>query len=306
MKIFVAGATGVLGSRAIPLLVGAGHEVTGIARSPEKAAALTAAGATPASVGLFDADGLAGAVAGHDVVANLATHIPDLTKAARAKAWAENDRIRTEGARNLVDAALTAGATRYIQESVCFFYADGGDRWLDEDATLDAPEFALAFRSAESQAMRFADSGGAGVVLRFAMFYGAGSSHTDLQLGVARKGLSPFPGPKDGYQTFIHLDDAAAAVVAAVHAPAGIFNVTEGEPVRRRDLAAALGSALGKRPGIALPGLTKLGGNKTAYLARSTRVSNKRFHDATGWTPRYPNGESGWKQVVDEEAAATR
>src|SRR5690349_5278263 len=97
MKIFVAGATGVLGRRVVPLLVAEGHQVTGISRSPEKAAQLTSAGATPVTVDLFDGAGLAAAVAGHDVVMNLATHIPDLTKAARSSAWSENDRIRTEG-----------------------------------------------------------------------------------------------------------------------------------------------------------------------------------------------------------------
>jgi nucleoside-diphosphate-sugar epimerase len=304
MRIFVAGATGVLGRRVVPLLVADGHEVTGIARSPEKAAQLSAAGATPASVDLFDAAGLAAAVAGHDVVMNLATHIPDLTKAARTSAWSENDRIRTEGARNMVDAAMSAGATRYVQESICFFYRDGGDAWLDEDEPIEAPDFASSFQSAEAQAQRFADSGGTAVVLRFAFFYGANSAHTDLQLSAARKGVSPFPGPKDAYQTFVHLDDAASAVVAALKAPTGIFNVTEDDPLTRRESAAALGAALGKRPGFSIPGFSKLGGKKTAYLASSVRVSNKRFREATGWSPKYPNGREGWKQVVAETAAA--
>jgi len=304
MKVFVAGATGVLGRRAVPLLIAAGHQVSAIARTPDKAAQLAAAGATPVTVDLFDAAGVAAAAAGHEVVANLATHIPDLTKAARTSAWAENNRIRTEGARNLVDAAIAGGATRYVQESICFFYLDGGDDWVDEDAVIDAPEFVSAFLAAESEAARFTESGGAGVVLRYAMFYGAGSSHTTTQLGLARKGISPFPGPKDGYQTFIHLDDAAAAVVAALKAPAGVYNISENDPLTRRDLAAALGAALGKRRGIAIPGASRVGGKKTAYLARSTRISNQRFRDATGWSSTYPNGREGWKQVVAEDAAS--
>jgi nucleoside-diphosphate-sugar epimerase len=306
MEIFVAGATGVLGRRAVPLLIGAGHQVTGIARSPEKSEQLSASGATPAAVDLFDAASLAAAVAGHEVVMNLATHIPDLTKAARSNAWSENDRIRTEGARNLVDAALATGASRYVQESICFFYVDGGDAWLDEDVALDAPGFASSFISAESEAQRFAASGGAAVVLRFGFFYGADSSHTTLQLAAARKGVSPFPGPKGSYQTFIHLDDAASAVVAALSAPTGIYNVTEDDPLTRREAAAALGAALGKRPGFSIPGISKVGGKKTAYIARSVRVSNKRFREATGWSPRYPSGREGWKQVVADVAGAER
>src|ERR1700722_3681231 len=120
MKIFVAGATGVVGSRAVPLLLHAGHRVTALARTAERAKSLQEAGATPVTVSLFETQPLIDAVAGHDAVINLATHIPDLARAARSSAWAENDRIRTEGSRNLVDAALAAGASRYVQESVCF------------------------------------------------------------------------------------------------------------------------------------------------------------------------------------------
>lgn len=305
MKVFVAGATGVLGSRAIPLLVGAGHEVTGIARTPEKAAALRSAGAEPVSVELFDPGRLIGAVAGHDVVVNLATHIPDVSKAMRLGAWAENDRIRTEGSRNLVDAALAANATRYVQESISFFYVDGGTDWVDEDAQLQVPDFVAGFQQAEQQAARFSNAGGVGVVLRFAMFYGSGASHTTSQLKAARRGLSPFPGPRDGYQTFLHLDDAATAVSAALDVPAGVYNVAEDEPATRRQLAEAVGTALGRRPGFAVPGLTKLGGAKTEYMTRSVRVTNRAFRDASGWKPAYPTAAEGWAQVVAAERSAT-
>jgi nucleoside-diphosphate-sugar epimerase len=298
MKIFVAGATGVLGSRVVPLLMHAGHRVTAIARTPEKATALQAAGATPVTVSLFEPQPLIEAVAAHDVVINLATHIPDLARAARSSAWAENDRIRTEGSRNLVDATLAAGATRYVQESVCLFYADGGDAWLDEDAALDIPTYAAAIVSAEAQATRFAANGGAGVVLRFGWFYGAGSSHTASQLRMAKRGLSPFIGAQDGYQSFVHLDDAATAVCAALEVPTGVYNITEDEPATRRQLAEALGAAMDRRPPRALPGAALLGGSKTAYLSRSTRVSNRRFRAVTDWVPAYPIPAPGWAQVV--------
>ena len=146
MKLFVAGATGVLGTRTVPQLVRAGHAVTAIARTPVKASALRAAGATPATVDLFDPEAITAAVAGHDGVLNLATHIPAVAKAARTSAWAENNRIRTEGARNLVDAAIGAKASRYVQESISFFYVDGGADWVHEDSPIDAPAFALPFR----------------------------------------------------------------------------------------------------------------------------------------------------------------
>jgi nucleoside-diphosphate-sugar epimerase len=298
MKLFVAGGTGVLGSRAVPRLIEAGHDVTALSRSPAKSAALESVGAHPLTVDLFDQAAVAAAVVGHDVVINLATHIPDISKAARSSAWEENDRIRTEGSRILVDAAIAANARRYIQESISFFYVDGGADWVDEDAPMQVPGFAAAFHAAEAQAERFTKQGGVGVALRFAMFYGDGASHTTFQLKAARRGLSPFPGPPDGYQTFLHLDDAASAVVAALDAPAGIYNIAEDEPGTRQELAAALGAALGRRPGWAVPGLVKLGGKKMEYMARSMRVSNRRFRTVTGWAPSYPTPAAGWAQVV--------
>src|SRR5437588_3795696 len=106
MKVFVAGATGVLGRRAVARLVEAGHDVTAVARGPEKAALVRGLGATPVEVDLFDADAVAAAVVGHDVVCNLATSIPPIRKAAMPSAWATNDRIRREASRNLVDGAM--------------------------------------------------------------------------------------------------------------------------------------------------------------------------------------------------------
>jgi nucleoside-diphosphate-sugar epimerase len=300
VKIFVAGATGVLGRRAVTLLVADGHQVSGIARSARKAEQLTAAGALPVDVDLFDPAGIAAAVAGHDVVANLATHIPDLAKAARLSAWAENDRIRTEGARNLVDGALAGGASRYLQESISFFYVDSGEAWVDEDTPMQPPSFARTFQSAEQQAKRFSDAGQDSVVLRFGLFYAADSPQTQFQLTTARHGVAGIPGPKDKYQSFIHVDDAASAVVAALRAPSGVYNVTEIDPLRRVDANAAIAGALGVKHAISIPGLTRLGGSKTEYFNRSLRISSQRFRDATGWAPAYPSPREGWAQVVAE------
>src|SRR5712671_5919875 len=131
MRVFVAGATGVLGRRAVAALVAAGHDVTGVARSPAKADLVGALGATPVEASLFDPDALRAAVAGHDAVCNLATHIPPPARAANPRAWEENTRIRTEGSGNLVDSALAAGATVYVQESIAFLYGDHGDAVID-------------------------------------------------------------------------------------------------------------------------------------------------------------------------------
>src|SRR5438067_339195 len=188
MRVFVAGATGVLGKRAVRLLVEAGHDVTGVARTSGKSALVESLGATPATVDLFDPVAVKGMVAGHDVVINLATHIPRVSRAAMPGAWDENDRIRREMSRNLVDAALAAGATRYVQESISFAVEDGGDRWIDEEAPLAASAALASILDSEASAARFTASGGVGIVLRFGLFYGPDSHTTQDMLRLARRG----------------------------------------------------------------------------------------------------------------------
>ena len=139
MQVFVAGATGVLGRRVVARLVAAGHEVTGVARSPEKDALLETLGARPVRVDLFDADAVRAAVVGHDAVVNIATKIPPVAQMARLRAWDENERIRREASANLVDGAIAAGATVFVQESLAFLYGEHGADWLDATSTPWTP-----------------------------------------------------------------------------------------------------------------------------------------------------------------------
>jgi nucleoside-diphosphate-sugar epimerase len=303
MRIFVAGATGVLGRRTVQGLVADGHEVTGIARGPEKAALLERLGARPVEASMFEPEGLAAAVAGHEAVCSLATRIPSIGRAAWPRAWAENDRIRTVGVPNLVDAALAAGASRFVQESITFGLADGGDLWLDEDSPLDPPPYARSTEVANAAVHRFADAAGRiGVVLRFAAFYSADSHMTVSTAAAVRRRLSPYVG-RDGYVSSIHVDDAASAVVAALTAPSGTYLVGDDEPLTRADHVGALASALGvKAPWIPPRWVAAPLGGRGQILVRSHRVSNRRFRDATGWAPAYPTVRVGWPAVVAELA----
>jgi nucleoside-diphosphate-sugar epimerase len=298
MRVFVTGATGAIGRYVVPGLVAAGHEVTGLARSDDKAAQLAAQGAKAAHVSLFDPEALRDVFAGHDAVANLATAIP---RSARRSAWAENDRIRTEGSRAVVDAAIAAGVDRLVQESITFPYADGGDEWIDETARFDPGTLMTAAVEAETNAARFQASGRAAVVLRFGAFYGPDNWHTDTALRMAGRHIGPVMGRADGYMSWIHLADAASAVVAALAAPSGTYNVVDDEPVTKRAFVEALGEAVDTRPWLSVPGrAAKLGGSLTEPLARSQRVSNRRFRKVTGWAPRYPNVRDGLQTVVKE------
>jgi nucleoside-diphosphate-sugar epimerase len=302
MRVFLTGGTGAIGRYALPALVKAGHDVTALTRSAAKAEQVEAAGATPAAVDLFDRDALAEAVAGYDAVVNLATSIPvSMTKSASAKGWDDNSRIRTEGAANLVDAALAHDVRRFVQESIAFAYEDSGDEWIDEDRPLHPAGPVGPVAAAEASARRFAEAGGerVAVVLRFGFFYGLGSAHTEAMLKAARRHVGPSFGPADHWVSSIHLEDGAAAVVAALGAPGGTYNVVD-EPVTWREFAEALGQAVGEAPWLRVPGrLMTLFGERGGTLSRSQRASNRRFREATGWAPRYRSAWDGWPAVVE-------
>ena len=306
MKVFVAGATGVIGRRAVAQLIGAGHDVSALARSPEKEQQLRLVGALPVSVSMFDADAVRDAIRGQEVVINLATHIPRTSKALRAKAWAENDRIRSEGAGNLVDAAIAAHAERYIQESIAFLYTDHGDDWIAEDAPQVMTPYTAGVEAAEGHAARFTSNGGAAVVLRFGMFYAPDAHHSIDQLRYARRwGFAAMPGEANAYQPLIAADDAARAVVAALDAPAGIYNVVDDDPITRAEWAEVMAAAVGKkRLRLAPRFVNSFAKKKLPSLVSSQRVSNKLFERATGWHPEYPSYREGIATLV-EDASAT-
>jgi nucleoside-diphosphate-sugar epimerase len=295
MRVFVAGSTGVIGRRAVAALVAAGHEVTAVVRSPEKAELARSLGATPVEVSIFDPDALRTAAADHDAVCNLATHIPPLAKAATASSWAENNRIRSEASGHLADAARAVGASVYVQESIAFLYGDHGGDVIDAEHTpIQDTRFTEPVRAAEAACARFGESGGRGVVLRFGIFVASDSDQTVTVMRAARRGLSIEPGRPDGYFPAIDAGDAAAAVVAALDAPSGTYDVVDDEPLTRQDARAALAAAVGRRRLWAMPSAKKVVGP----LADSQRVSNERFKAATRWSPRVRSQRQGWPLTV--------
>lgn len=296
-KVFLAGATGVVGVPALAALVADGHEVTAVARGPAKAEVVARAGGTPVQVDLFDHGAVEAAVRGHDVVVNLATNIPPVRKAARASAWEVNDRLRREASANLVDAALATGAQRYVQESIAFAYEDAGSAWIHEDApTTPIGPFAAA-ADAEAQAERFDREGGAGVSLRFAQFYAAGSNHTEDFSRMLRRRVNPFIGPPESYVSWIHAEDAGSAVAAALRAPGGVYNVVDDEPLTRSEAGRVAAERMGLGPPRVLPrAIQALLPSSAKLLMRSLRESNERFRGATGWAPRFPSIAEGWPE----------
>jgi nucleoside-diphosphate-sugar epimerase len=295
VKIFVTGGTGALGPYVVRELHAAGHEVTVLARTPAKASAVEMMGATPSRGSLFDVDTLEVAFSGHDGVLNLATSIPEPRHFLKASGWSENDRIRDAGSAAIAEAVRRVGGLRLVQESIAFNLADAGAEWIDEESALDPLSHGVSALAAERHATAVG-----GVALRFGLFYGPGSSHSQLLIDCARRHVGFVAGSASAFQPAIHLADAARATVAALTVPSGIYLVTDDEPLTRRDFARAVGDALGVGRLVRVPGSTaRLGGRYTHSLTRSHRTRNARFISAAGWHPEFPSAREGWRATVE-------
>lgn len=298
-KVFVTGATGAIGPPAVRALIANGHQVTAVARTEAKADLLRSLCAEPVQVDLFDAAAVAEATAGHDVIVNLATKIPPASKAWRASAWAENERIRREVSTHLADAAIAHGAERYVQEAIVFANADHGDELIGAHDPLDPPEGLDGALVAEANAARVTAAGGVGVVLRFGNFYGPDSDYTHDAARMARRRISSALGEPDKYWSLIHTDDAGTAVGAALLAPAGTYNVVDDEPLTRAAIDDAIADSLGVKSLRRPPAPVRRAVEKrAAVMARSIRASNAGFKDATGWAPAYPSARDGWAALA--------
>jgi nucleoside-diphosphate-sugar epimerase len=215
MRIFLAGATGAIGRRLVPLLISAGHEVTGVTRSAQAARDLQAAGVRPAHVDVYDAAALTRAAidAKPEVVIHQLTYLPRSFDAKEvAAAYARNARIRIEGTRNLVAAANAAGARRFIVQSIAFAYAPGREPYGEDDPLnlADGPRVETV-RGAADMERQVLESGMEGIALRYGLFYGPGTWYGES-------------GPKPS----VHIDAAAqAAVLALDRGRPGIYNIAD-------------------------------------------------------------------------------
>ena len=299
MRVFVTGATGVIGSRAVPLLVQAGHQVSALVRSASNRERLRQLGAAAVEADLFDVAGLRRAMAGHEAVINLATAMPSSAKRMMLPwAWTANDRIRRDGSAAVAAAARAEGVGRLVQESFAPIYVDRGDSWIDESTPVAPASYNRSTLDAERSAARFTAAGGTGIVLRFAALYGPDALMREM-LDVMRKGWSPLPGDPSAFFTSVAQSDAATAVVAALRAPAGTYNVAENEPMRRGEWVRSLAAAAGIAPPKPLPRwLTSVGGSTMRLLSRSQRMSNRKMRDTTAWTPCHVRASDAWEGVM--------
>jgi len=278
VKILVAGATGAIGRRLVPLLVQAGHDVSGTTRSTERAEALKEAGARPVVVDVLDAEALREAVVAErpDVI------IHQLTDLA-AEDFAANNRLRIEGTRNLVDAAKAAGVEKMIAQSIAWLYVPGSTP-ATEDEPLDDRAFPYPGVAALEEAVGTMPHG---VVLRYGAFYGPGTWYAP-DGAIAERVRAGEYRPSPAWTSFIHVDDAAAAAVEALEWPAGPVNVVDDEPAQATEWMPVYCEAIG----TPLPA----GGRHAAATGRP--ISNAKAR-GLGWKPQYASWRTGFAHLTD-------
>jgi|SRR5579862_1047115 len=303
MRVFIAGASGVLGRRLVWQLAARGHSVIGQVRSPKAELAVKEAGGEPRNADLFDADSLARAAENCDTVIHAATAIPVKQKTTPAD-WAMNDRIRRKGTRCLTEAAAKIGAKTYLQQSIAWVARPKDASPFDEDSPLVPDATIQSAIDAEGIAREAGSAEGITVaVLRGGFFYDCDSGHTRMIAEALRKRQMPIVGSGDAQWAMIHTDDAASAYVAAAeHPQSGVWHIVDNElvPVATylKDFAARLGAPAPRRVPVWLARWLA-GEQAVEYLTKSVRTTNARFRRDFGWTPRYPTYREGLQQIVD-------
>jgi nucleoside-diphosphate-sugar epimerase len=304
MKVFVAGASGVIGRPTVRQLLAAGHDVVGMTRREERAEEIRADGAEAVVCDAFDTEGLREVVmaARPEVVAHLLTALPERYD-RRSDYLEPTNRIRVEGTRNLIAAAVASGTRRMVAESNAFAYRREGGWVKDEEEGIeDRVGPGRATGELERQVLG-ADL--EGLVLRYGWIYGPGTYYDrggQEALEVERRRL-PIVGKGTGTFSFVHSEDAATATVATVERGApGIYNVVDDEPTAMREWLPVYAQALGaKRPRRVPYRLAQLIAGDAARAAVELRgADNAKAKHELGWEPRYPS----WRQGFPASLAA--
>ena len=280
MRIFVAGATGVIGQRLLPMLIAAGHAVTGMTRTAERASQLRSLGAEPVRADAFDRDAMHAALqrARPDVLVHQLTDL-------RAGGSAANAALRREGTRNLVDAGLAAGVRRIIAQSISWAY-EPGEVPAAEHVPLDleAPEprrSTVSGIAALEDAVRELPEW---VVLRYGLLYGRGTFYTRDGAAGADALAGRLTAGTD-VASFVHADDAAAAAAAALAWPSGAVNVCDDEPAAGREWVPEFCRAIGA-PAPPVSDAPRAGWARGA--------DNRRARKELGWRPRHVTWRAGF------------
>jgi 2-alkyl-3-oxoalkanoate reductase len=313
MKVFVTGATGALGKRLLPRLTGHGHDVVGTTRSPEKADQLRAAGAAPAVIDVLDPEAVTAAVleARPEVIVHQATALSgDMNMREFDRYFGPTNRLRTEGTDNLISAGREAGARRIVAQSYAGWpqAREGGPIKTEEDPLDPSP--VVAMRKSH-EAIRYLESavvgaeGLEGLALRYGGFYGPGTSLSGdgAHAEAIKRRRFPVVGKGTGIWSFVHIDDAASATLAAIERGApGVYNIVDDEPAPASEWLPYLASVLGAKPPRHVPtwlGRLAAGEAAVALMTEARGASNAKAKRELGWRPAYPTWRQGFKTLVE-------
>jgi nucleoside-diphosphate-sugar epimerase len=318
MKIFVAGATGVIGARLVPQLVRRGHEVAGTTRTPAKLERLRVLGAEPVLLDALDEAAVKGAMAAAapEVVVHQLTAIPDAINPRRLdREFAETNRLRTEGTDYLLEATRAAGARRFVAQSfAAWVYArTGGPVKTEGDPIETDPPASVRETLAGILHVERAVAGAKdveGIALRYGGFYGPGTSIGEgaPMLHMVRKRRFPIVGSGGGIWSFIHVDDAASATAAAIERGVpGIYNVTDDEPAPVATWLPALAEAVGARAPWRVPvwlARPLIGEAGVAMMTELRGASNAKAKGELDWHPAYASWREGFREKPPQSGEA--
>jgi nucleoside-diphosphate-sugar epimerase len=302
IHVFLAGASGAIGSRLVPALRAAGHQVTGMTRSrPDRVCRL---GAEPVVADALDADAVTAAVAAAQpdaIVHQLTALSGDIDLRHLEETFAQTNRLRTEGTDNLLAAAREAGVRRFVAQSYAGWYRRVGGSVKTEEDPLDlSPKPAFRTTVAAIRHLENAVTDEGGIVLRYGGIYGPGTALAEgaEQYEMVRKRKFPLVGSGAGVWSFIHVDDAASATVAALeHGRAGIYNVVDDDPATVSEWLPALAGAIGAKPPRRVPRwiARPLAGETIAVMMTESRgASNAKARRELGWVPRHRSWREGF------------
>jgi nucleoside-diphosphate-sugar epimerase len=300
MRVFVAGASGALGSRLVPQLIDAGHEVIGTFHSPTSAELVRTLGARPLMLDLLDGQAVRKAVleSEPEAIVHQATALANLKLSRKFdKVFAKTNQLRTKGTDALLAAGREAGVRRFVAQSHANLrYARNGGPVKTEDDPLDTKQVAGAVEA--KAAMNHLDDAviaAGGIALRYGVFYGAAN---DGLIEPVRKRQFPIIGDGGGFSSWIHLDDAAAATVLALQRDgSAIYNIVDDEPSPVREWLPVLAQALNAKPPLRFPTwLARLvaGGAVVMMGTEGRGASNAKAKRELGWTLRYPTWRTGF------------
>jgi nucleoside-diphosphate-sugar epimerase len=305
MRVFVAGATGAVGRRLVPQLVAAGHAVVALTRVQSRAAAIAAAGAEPAVGDVFNRDGLLAIVraAVPDAIIHQLTDLPAAMNPRKLdETYERNNRVRREGTRNLLAAAVQSGVKRFVVQSMATWYRPEGGRLKSESDPLwsDGPEpIGEAVRTLATMETSVMRETPIGIVLRYGGFYGAGTWYApggDIARRMKSRGF-PVIAHGAGITSFVHVDDAASAVVSALNArSSAVYNVVDDEPAPAAEWMPVYAAAIGAPRPLRVPAFVArlmIGKALTMWMTTMRGASNAKIAAELGWRPSHTTWRTG-------------